>query len=211
MIKTISRKLTFWYRSRDERGRPVVEMDAARIQGTQLLPSREALLERLPQNAVVSEIGVDMGDFSQQILNISQPAHLHLIDLWPPSTIKKDRYQQVADRFQPLVQDGQVTLHRGDSEATLETFPDHTFDWVYLDTTHMYEKTVRELEILARKVKPGGYICGHDYTLGAWKYGVRFGVIPAVNDFCNRHEWDLAFLTNESHRYISYALRHRNA
>ncbi len=201
--------LTRWYRTRLERGQPYITLLPERMSQTQLLPTREDLIEVLPHGGVIAEVGVDMGDFSQKILDISRPNQFHLVDLWPPSVVRNDRYTAVANRFTKEANDQQVILHRGDSEATMAGFPDHTFDWIYLDTTHLYDKTVRELAICAKKVKPGGWLCGHDYTLGSWKDGVRYGVIDAVNDFCNNHGWDLMYLTNEPHRYISYALQQK--
>lgn len=202
--------LTKWYRTRLERGRPYITLLPERMANTRLLPTREALIEALPKGGIIAEVGVDMGDFSQKILTISNPTHFHLVDLWPPSVVRNDRYSAVANRFQKEIDQGLVSLHRGDSEETMAGFADHTFDWIYLDTTHLYDKTVRELAICAKKVKPGGWLCGHDYTLGSWKDGVRYGVIEAVNDFCNTHGWDLVYLTNEPHRYISYALQKKN-
>lgn len=197
-------------RRRKEDHHPVIHLLPERMASTRLLPSREELIAILPKNGTVAEVGVDMGDFSQKILETARPEVLHLIDLWPPSLIRKDRFSAVSDRFAREIGDKSIILHRGDSEATMAAFPDHSFDWIYLDTTHIYDKTVRELAICAAKVKPGGWLCGHDYTVGSWIEGVRFGVVDAVNQFCNDHGWDLVYLTNERHRYISYALQKKN-
>ena len=43
---------------------------------------REQLLEAMPRHAICAEIGVWEGDFSQRILDRTQPAKLHLIDPW---------------------------------------------------------------------------------------------------------------------------------
>ncbi len=199
--------LTYFMRTRLFPSLPETGILPERMTATKLLYHREDLLAYLPKDAIVAEIGVDMGDFSESILQISQPRKLHLLDLWPPSVIKKDRYTQVLERFRQQTTAGLVSLHRGDSEALLESFEDNYFDWVYLDTTHRLDKTQRELAVCARKVKPGGIIAGHDYTSGAWDYGVRYGVVGAVNSFCNEHGWDLIALTNEASRHVSYALQ----
>ncbi len=36
----------------------------------------------------------------------------------------------------------------------------------------------------------------------------RHGVVEAVNEFCNKHDWRLAYLTNEARRYLSIAITH---
>ncbi len=43
---------------------------------------RHELIKYLPRNAVVAEIGVATGDFSERILTVCQPKELHLIDPW---------------------------------------------------------------------------------------------------------------------------------
>ncbi|MEZ5030813.1 MAG: class I SAM-dependent methyltransferase [Saprospiraceae bacterium] len=197
-------------RKRKEKQHPVVHLQPERMATTRILPSREDLIAILPKNGIVAEVGVDMGDFSRKILDIAQPEVLHLVDLWPPSLIRQDRFTAVSDRFAEEIRNQSVVLHRGDSEKTMADFPDQSFDWIYLDTTHIYDKTVRELAICAKKVKPGGWLCGHDYTVGSWIEGVRFGVVEAVNQFCNENGWDLVYLTNERHRYISYALQKKS-
>ena len=45
----------------------------------------------------------------------------------------------------------------------LATLPDAYFDWIYLDTTHTYEQTRLELQLLQKKVKPSGVIAGDDW------------------------------------------------
>src|ERR1700679_3478846 len=43
---------------------------------------RQALLARLPKQAICAEIGVWKGAFSRQILEEARPLELHLIDPW---------------------------------------------------------------------------------------------------------------------------------
>lgn len=166
-----------------------------------------ALLNQLPKEGVCAEIGVDEGEFSRSILDVCRPRTLHLIDLWPRPLIREDRYPKVMQRFEQELESGQVVLHRGDSLATLEQMPDAGLDWVYIDSAHTYEHTLAELILCDRKVKPTGIIAGHDYAVGSWDYGVRFGVVNAVNEFCNSYGWNLRWLTNEADRHISFALQ----
>ena len=43
---------------------------------------RRFLLDMLPKHSVGAEIGVHIGDFSQQIIEVVFPKELHLIDPW---------------------------------------------------------------------------------------------------------------------------------
>ncbi len=47
---------------------------------------RKFLLDMLPKHSVGAEIGVHMGGFSQQIIDVISPQELHLIDPWVHQT-----------------------------------------------------------------------------------------------------------------------------
>jgi hypothetical protein len=64
------------------RSAPQTELDAIHTSGCVVVPSREVLLERLPQGGIVAEVGVAEGEFSRAILQRNRPRRLHLIDLW---------------------------------------------------------------------------------------------------------------------------------
>jgi hypothetical protein len=56
-----------------------------------------------------------------------------------------------------------VVLNIAYDQDFLPTLPDAYFDWIYLDTTHAYEQTKLELQLLQKKVKPSGVIAGDDW------------------------------------------------
>jgi SAM-dependent methyltransferase len=80
-----------------------------------------------------------------------------------------------------------VITHVGDDCEILETFPNGYFDWVYLDTSHRYEETVRELEVISRKVKPDGFIAGDDWMDDP--KDVNGGAGVAIYEFCHANHW----------------------
>jgi hypothetical protein len=114
---------------------------------------------------------------------------------------------QVAEKFAPEIKTGNVEINVGFSTVVLKQMPDYYFDWVYLDTDHSYNTTARELNILNIKVKPGGIICGHDYTMGNWVGNVRYGVIEAVHEFCVKEEWKLVYMTLDIKESPSFAIQ----
>ena len=161
-------------------------------------PRRWRFLEWLPKDAVCAEIGVFKGDFSRDILRRTKPRELHLIDGWWTTEGKTFDHpwwyaeQGAADtrsayrEVQALAAQHPVcTVHVGDDLKILPTFPEHYFDWVYLDTSHMYEQTVRELEELRRVVKPTGIIAGDDWFTDPDH--VYHGVCRAVTEYCERY------------------------
>lgn len=52
---------------------PKVKLQRQNMENCQLLLDRDELLGLMPKNAVVAEIGVDKGDFSEKILEICAP------------------------------------------------------------------------------------------------------------------------------------------
>lgn len=50
------------------------------------------------------------------------------------------------------------------SNIAVITFEDHYFDMVYIDGLHTYEGVKIDIALWKSKVKPGGYLAGHDYN-----------------------------------------------
>lgn len=177
------------------------------IANLKIVLNREDFLKQFPKGGIVAEVGVASGDFSQQILEITKPDQLYLIDAWATTRFGDGELNTVEQKFQSQIDAGQVIIQRGFSNEQLQTFPDQHFDWIYIDTSHDYETTKVELEISRHKVKPGGIISGHDYTINNVRMTLKYGVIEAVNEFCLEHDWEMILLTHEPRRYLSFALR----
>ena len=56
-------------------------------------------------------------------------------------------------------------------------------------------------------MKKGGIIAGHDYIIGNWNDGHRYGVIEAVREFCLKYHWEMIYLTHELDDHPSFAIR----
>ena len=162
---------------------PQIELMAEHIRNLTVVTDKTAILDVLPKHAIVAEIGVSKGKYSEQILSVTQPKKLYLIDSWTKEKFK-GRDLIVKKRFEKEINAGNVFIREGFSTTELERFDDEYFDWVYIDTDHSYDTTSQELEICQNKVKRGGIIAGHDYTIGAWASRARYGVIEAVNQLC---------------------------
>jgi hypothetical protein len=159
------------------------------------------LLKLLPKRAVCAEIGTWRGDFAANILSSRHPRQLSLVDPWEyreESTYggalyggqtqagreeMESIYQSVVDRFRSHIERGEVVVKRLRSVDAAASFPDHTFDWVYIDADHTYEGVRGDLEAYYRTVKPRGFLAGDDYgTPGWWEDGVT----RAVDEFAGR-------------------------
>lgn len=111
----------------------------------------------------------------------------------------KDAYNEVVNITKGFK--SKSIIHVGNDLEILETFPDNYFDWVYIDSTHQFEQTLKELHIADKKVKPNGIICGHDYEPDPSHQ--HHGVFRAVQEFVRSTSWEISHLDN----HIQWALK----
>ena len=165
---------------------------------------------------VVCEIGVFMGEFARFLYSL-EPSELVLIDPFDGwcSSGNQDG-NNVINTYLPMVYENMrsgfaknlnIKLERGLSWDVLETYPNEYFDFCYIDSSHSYEGTKRELLLCAKKVKRGGIIAGHDYAINHLKcqHTYEFGVQRAVAEFCAENGWEIVALAFDG--CVSFALK----
>jgi hypothetical protein len=186
---------------------PEFELRHEHVCNCTVVPNRVAMLESLGTRDIVAEVGVNKGAFSSEILRITKPRQLHLIDMWGSARYNETVYKAVLERFATEISGGGVMIHRNDSVSAASFFPDHFFDFIYIDTDHSYTITKQELNAYAPKMKNDGVIAGHDYSMGNWNKSYRYGVIEAVHEFCLTHDWEFILLTINTPENQSFALK----
>jgi hypothetical protein len=97
----------------------------------------------------------------------------------------------VISHYQRELVRGQVVLNIGWDLDLLPAFPDGYFNWVYLDTSHQYEQTARELELFRTRVKTTGIIAGDDWYVSPAHLHHR--VFKAINEFIEKWPYLLAY------------------
>jgi hypothetical protein len=70
----------------------------------------------------------------------------------------------------------------------LESQPDESLDWIYLDSTHTYDGTKQELKLINRKIRKTGLICGDDWQSD--RNHRHHGVFLAVNEFIREEDFE---------------------
>ena len=169
-------------------------------EGCAALLDRMALLQEMPKNAIVAEIGVDRGRFAERIYEITKPSELHLIDRW--------QFDYQLEHVNKLLgEHDNVKTHNLDSRKAGNFFDDEYFDWIYIDTDHTYETTKAELNSFAAKIKPGGFISGHDYFQVGISNGFSYGVTSAVHEFVVINNWKLYAVTLEPLENQSFVIQ----
>lgn len=186
--------------------------------------TRIELMEKIGKefpNGKGVELGVYLGEFSKEIMHV-WGGTLYMIDVWDnvaygyndAANNSVDAHNIVRQAMENIKGfEKRAIMIRAASVDAAKIFPDHSLDFVYIDANHAYDYVVEDINAWAPKVKPGGYLCGHDYIAMDWdadpkfaangkdKYiwngnffhGV-FGVNPAVNEFCSREDlFDVEF------------------
>jgi len=132
-----------------------------------------------------AEIGVRMGEYSQILLENTPGIKLFCIDSWAPysevkSNRKQDRYKRIA--LKRLVGLNPEIIQKLSLDA-LADFKNESLDFIYIDAANDYANVKADLEGWALKVKPGGFISGHDYFNHR-----NFGVVRAVDEYAARFD-----------------------
>jgi len=152
---------------------------------------RKAFFELFPKHGVGVEVGVFEGfNARDHLIPVCAPKQLYLVDSWGvideqdhgtdwkgveanhPSGRGDLRYVSVKEMFANHID---VHILRSYSHAAATLFKDQSLDWVYVDANHEYKWVKRDIEAWLPKIKPGGFMGGHDYM----EYR-GFGVIHAV-------------------------------
>lgn len=163
---------------------------------------RAYILRHAPPHASGAEFGVFRGHFAEILARELQPARLFLVDPW---TTAGERFDWGDD--DPYTNHNRLTTlqARGDTERRMRAFPcaeivemtleefctgfDGRLDWVYLDTSHSYVDTLRELQLLSMIVADEGVILGDDWDCVGYTPGR--GVRSAVNEFVRVSEFEI--------------------
>lgn len=164
----------------------------------------QAILKRLPESrATVAEIGVAAGELSDYLLANHELDYI-MVDSWEarePGDPYREQCAQVGDingeRSEDSVRNDHVAaidvasrygvrMITMDSVTAAGNVEDASLDLVFIDADHRDEATFADCEAWLGKVKPGGWIGGHDYG--------RFiddGVRLAVDRFCEKNDLEL--------------------
>lgn len=184
---------------------PKIALSAKHVEGATLVESRLAMLDRLPKGLRALEVGVAEGGFSLEIWKRLQPSHMTLVDTWEAKRYSPG-YEKVREKFSSEIGKGSVSIVQSLSVDFLNSCPDNSFDFIYIDTSHTYGNTIHELRIADRVISSNGFLAGHDYTVGNIVTPMLYGVIQAVSQFCVQNSYKFKFLTVEPAGWNSFCL-----
>ncbi len=167
----------------------------AELRAPHRIIGRRFIVDFIPSNSVGAELGVFTGLFSSILARERKITRLTFVDPWweafgdhYPDWGAYTDYGRVSTRKAFEVAQKRISRSRlpnrvvevASSYDWLKSQPDQSLDWVYLDSTHSYEGTKRELELLGLKIKDTGMILGDDWQIDRNHY--HHGVCLAVNE-----------------------------
>ncbi len=146
---------------------------------------------RMPKDKRIDgiEVGVWQGKCASELLARLPHLRLTLVDRWcvPPagdsyvgsgakiSTYGQEKhdeaYRLTINRVQPYFNRVRVLKMDSDSAAKLIIAEGALYDFVFIDGDHSYLGVKKDIEMWRGLVKPGGLLCGHDYSADPAKKG----------------------------------------
>jgi hypothetical protein len=153
----------------------------------------DEIAARLPADGSWAEIGVADGYNALGVLWQRPESRAVLVDQW---AVASDQYRKSGDlaakltagqwdlvksRATELTAGYNREIVQSDSESAAAGVQDSSLDLVYIDAEHTYEAVRADVQAWLPKVKPGGWIGGHDYKHPMDARGV-WGVSRAVDE-----------------------------
>lgn len=130
---------------------------------------RGLLVEMFSRRAKGAEIGVWEGGFSEKICRAHPRVQLICVDPWKPQKgyleVKNDaaRMDAAYASAQQRLQAYDCTFMRMTSLEAAAKVADASLDFIYVDSNHLFDHVIADINAWTPKVKVGGIISGHDY------------------------------------------------
>lgn len=167
-----------------------------------IFQNREEMIDSLPKDLIIAELGVFKGDFSKILFNVMKPKMLYLVDTFQGYIGSGDKdgtnmvYAHLEEEYIKIKtffeNDKNVIIKKSTTFNFLNNLEEEYLDLVYIDAGHDYQDVYNDLNTSYSKVKRGGFICGHDYVAPRFE-----GVIRAVNQFCSEKNLSINLLTRD--------------
>lgn len=151
----------------------------------------EAVEKYFKSGSKGAELGVFKGHFSKLILERTDVSHFWIVDPWylngdwgwaGGDRCSLNGFRSAVGKLRLGLKAKRVSIHIGNDLDFLKDCPDQCFDWVYVDSSHQFDHTIAELDLLLVKVKTQGYIIGDDWVTNPnhKDYGVAKAILKTL-------------------------------
>ena len=189
-----------------------MELTAKYLSNCKMLANRYFILDFIPKNGIGVEIGVLGGDWSKNLLNVTTPKELVLIDTYYSNDYPtENRFtnitheQYVRSKFESY--GNQVRVLKGLSWDCMNIFKDNYFDWIYIDAAHDYISVKKDLDQAERTIKENGLIIMNDYIMYDHIAKEDYGVVQATNEFMIENNYEMLFFALHPEMFCDVVLR----
>jgi len=125
-----------------------------------------------------------------EILNSGKDIKFDCIDTWEGSdeqehqedeyVVSNSLYEHFIDNMKPV--EGYYNPIRASSVEAAKLYKDGSLDFVFIDAGHDYESVKADIAAWAPKVRPGGFLAGHDFNAATPTNDVERAVYEAFPD-----------------------------
>jgi hypothetical protein len=158
----------------------------------------DAIIKRLPKSdrIVGAEVGVYKGALSNMLLSRVPKLHLYMIDRWQSyskeeigangesnmSLRKQETFNKAAELATEIANKyiDRAVIISSDSQKASKIFHEKTLDFVFIDADHSYDAVYQDIYSWLWKIKPGGWMCGHDFHRET-VYRAVYEWFPSIN------------------------------
>jgi predicted O-methyltransferase YrrM len=135
--------------------------------GPQFVDGLRDLIEQLPGALNMAEIGVYAGESTRLFVDSGKVRRLIAVDPWAGDAALHSPYPWSFVRAtflnwamtQPNVMPWVTT-----SERAAQLVDPQSLDFVYIDANHKYEPVRQDILLWRARIRPGGFIGGHDFS-----------------------------------------------
>ena len=140
------------------------------------------LVEDLPEGSVMMELGCYKGRSLCSVADIIKRKNIsvYVVDVFTGTASEGHREADYQQEFENNIKrfgikDNIKRVMKMTTDFAVKEFPDHFFDYIFIDADHQYSAIKQDIKNWTPKVKVGGTISGHDY-------GTHEGIARAVNE-----------------------------
>jgi hypothetical protein len=136
-----------------------------------------ALVQELPLNAEVVEIGSYAGESAEIFIRCGKLKQLWCVDPWQndydgndkasytcPMQVVEQCFDKMRENLPILGGRDCVTKLKMTSQQASTIFEPASLDFVYIDGCHLFESVMEDLTLWLPKIRPNGLIGGHDFA-----------------------------------------------
>jgi hypothetical protein len=132
-------------------------MHIYREKGTKQFSGLVGMINELPETRTMVEVGSANGESAMIFAQSDKIKKVICVDRW---VYKAERYFDKLTAGNP-----KITKVKGGSPNAAKKFKNQSLDGVYIDATHRYLDCKRDIRTWLPKIKRGGWIAGHDYSM----------------------------------------------